>query len=280
MKTFVVVLLMGMTFVGLGVAGPGSTASQNSASQGMLVSACSGQVDTTDASGRWTPVTPGTVLAEGSVLRTASNASADLLLQYNGSVFRLISASELRIEKLHRADTGIGMITDTHLKVIRGELIGSQRKLHKPSILQIDTPQGQAFIRGTEYVVNAQGAVSVLSGSVEVNYNQPGNQGSVKVTIPAGSSFNPATGTVVPTTAEFLQNIIADVDTVKRNAEVYKAGGATIVVKPEAGLSPTNPKGNNGVGNGLDPQPPGNPPINDGPGTGPGNPGNQGGSQK
>jgi hypothetical protein len=35
-------------------------------------------------------------------------------------------------------------------------------------------------------------------------------------------------------------------------------------------------KGNNGVGNGLDPQPPGNPPINDGRGTGPGNPGNGG----
>lgn len=41
---------------------------------------------------------------------------------------------------------------------------------------------------------------------------------------------------------------------------------------------PKKPKGNNGVGNGEDPQPPGNPPINDGPGTGPGNPGNQGGS--
>jgi hypothetical protein len=35
-------------------------------------------------------------------------------------------------------------------------------------------------------------------------------------------------------------------------------------------------KGNNGVGNGQDPQPPGNPPINDGPGTGPGAPGNRG----
>jgi len=34
--------------------------------------------------------------------------------------------------------------------------------------------------------------------------------------------------------------------------------------------------GNNGVGNGVDPQPPGNPPINDGPGTGPGNPGRKG----
>jgi hypothetical protein len=36
-------------------------------------------------------------------------------------------------------------------------------------------------------------------------------------------------------------------------------------------------KGNNGVGNGLDPQPPGNPPINDGHGTSPGHPGNKGG---
>jgi hypothetical protein len=40
------------------------------------------------------------------------------------------------------------------------------------------------------------------------------------------------------------------------------------------------PKGNNGVGNGIDPQPRGNPPINDGPGTGPGNPGNRGGANK
>lgn len=36
-------------------------------------------------------------------------------------------------------------------------------------------------------------------------------------------------------------------------------------------------RGNNGVGNGIDPQPPGNPPQNDGVGTGPGNPGNKGG---
>jgi hypothetical protein len=48
----------------------------------------------------------------------------------------------------------------------------------------------------------------------------------------------------------------------------------------------TTEKGNNGVGNGQDPPPPGwqnprNPhfgqPGNDGPGTGPGNPGNRGG---
>jgi SdrD B-like domain len=36
-----------------------------------------------------------------------------------------------------------------------------------------------------------------------------------------------------------------------------------------------SPKGNNGVGNGLDSQPPGNPPVNDGEGTSPGTPGHQ-----
>lgn len=43
------------------------------------------------------------------------------------------------------------------------------------------------------------------------------------------------------------------------------------------GKERASPRGNNGVGNGVDPQPPGNPNVNDGPGTGPGNPGNKGG---
>jgi hypothetical protein len=43
-----------------------------------------------------------------------------------------------------------------------------------------------------------------------------------------------------------------------------------------SGPEPAKLTGNNGVGNGEDPQPPGNPPVNDGPGTGPGNPGNRG----
>jgi len=50
----------------------------------------------------------------------------------------------------------------------------------------------------------------------------------------------------------------------------------TFAVRPSFAQNPYRPRGNNGVGNGEDPQPPGNPPINDGPGTGPGNPGNQG----
>ncbi len=42
-----------------------------------------------------------------------------------------------------------------------------------------------------------------------------------------------------------------------------------------SGGSGSSTKGNNGLGNGYDPQPPGNPPVNDGEGTSPGNPGNR-----
>ena len=75
-----------------------------------------------------------------------------------------------------------------------------------------------------------------------------------------------------------------------RRAFLQNAGKFAVVVPPamslllSTGMSSSaiaasgslTEKGNNGVGNGIDPPPPGNPPLNDGPGTGPGNPGNRG----
>jgi len=74
-----------------------------------------------------------------------------------------------------------------------------------------------------------------------------------------------------------------------RRAFLRTAGKVAVVVPPAMSLllstgmsSPAIAasgsfvaKGNNGVGNGVDPQPPGNPPVNDGPGTSPGDPGNR-----
>lgn len=220
----------------------------------------------------------GDVVGPGSTLKTEAGATADLILPDSGTVLRMLPETTLHFARLHKQPAGEQTVSDTSLKLLKGSVIGSQRKLAAPSHFDIVTPRGVAKIVGTEYVVNADGAVTVLSGAVSVIYNLPGNQGSVQVSVPSGSTFDPVTGTVVPTSPQYLQNIIADVNTVKQNAETFKAGGATIVVKPDPYVSPT--KGNNGVGNGVDPQPPGNPPINDGPGTSPGNPGNKGGAKK
>jgi hypothetical protein len=240
----------------------------------VLVQAVRGSATYSEVSGgQMRPVKENLVLTRGSTLKTARDATVDLILQYNGTVLRLLPNSLLKFDKLNRETGAEGSITETSLNLVSGSVLGSQRKLASPSTFQVNIPGGVATIKGTEYVVRADGAVSVISGSVQVIYNLPNNGGSVKVTVPQGSSFNPATGKVVTTSAEFLNNLIADINTVRQNAKVFKAGGSTVVVKPQNVLSPT--KGNNGVGNGEDGQPPGNPPVNDGPGTGPGNPGNR-----
>jgi hypothetical protein len=224
----------------------------------------------------WEPLKEGAVLSGGTVIKTAADSAVDLILQYNGTALRLTADSTLSLDKLNKEDAGDAVITETSLNLVAGSLVGSQRKLSKPSTFVINVPGGTATIQGTEYLVRADGAVTCVSGSVSVIYNLPRGGGSVKVTVAAGFSFNPKTGEVVPTSPAYLQNIIADIDTVRQNARVFRTGGATVVVKAESSVSPTTGRGNNGVGNGQDPPPPGNPPVNDGPGTGPGNPGNKG----
>lgn len=220
------------------------------------------------------PLQAGEMVIPGSILKTGAGATVDLVLQDSGTVLRMRPDTTLQLARLNKQKAGEQFVSDTSLKLLKGSVVGSQRKLAVPSHFDIAmSTKGVATIVGTEYVINADGAVTVLSGAVSINYNRPGNQGSVQVTIPQGSTFDPATGTVVPTSSAYLQNLIADVNTVKQNAQTFKAGHATIVVKPEEFISPT--KGNNGVGNGEDPQPPGNPPVNDGPGTSPGHPGNR-----
>jgi hypothetical protein len=241
------------------------------------IKAINGQVACSVEGGAFRPVQAGDQVGSGSTLKTEAGATADLILPDSGTVLRLLPDSKLQLAKLNKLAAGEQVVSDTSLKLLKGSIVGSQRKLAVPSHFDIVTPQGVANIVGTEYVVNADGAVTVLEGQVSINYNLPGNGGSVKVSIAQGYSFDPVTQTVVPTDPKYLQSIIADVNTVKQNAQTFKAGGATIVVKPDPYVSPV--KGNNGVGNGVDPQPPGNPPINDGPGTGPGNPGSKGGSK-
>jgi FecR-like protein len=240
----------------------------------VLIQAVKG-VATYSTGDRWSPLKENMTVGRGTTIKTDADSTVDLILQYSGTVLRLTPNSKLSFAKLNKEAAGEEVITETSLNLVEGSIVGSQRKLASPSTFEINLPDGVATIKGTEYLVRADGAVTCLSGSVSVNYNLPHNGGSVRVIVPAGYSFNPSTGQVVATSPAYLQNIIADINTVRQNAQVFKAGGATVVVKPEGAISPT--KGNNGVGNGIDPQPPGNPPVNDGPGTGPGNPGNKGG---
>jgi hypothetical protein len=203
------------------------------------VLATQGAAEYRDASGDWHALGKGTTLGQGSAIRTGPSSTIDFLIKANGTALRLPENSELHFEKLSAQHLGEMLITDTQLRLSKGTIVGSQRKLPRPSRFEIFTPEGKVSITGTEYVVRADGAVSVLSGVVSVIYNEPGRGGSIKLTVYPGQTFDPVTGMIVETTPEYLEDLIADVDTVRRNAEVYKLDNATLVVKPEKFVSPT-----------------------------------------
>lgn len=198
-----------------------------------------GPADFRQGTTQWTPVKTGRTLTQGAAIRTGTGGAIDFLLKDSGTSLCLPEKSELHFERVSSDRAGEMVVSDTRLRLTEGTLVGSQRKLAPLNRFEILTPKSKATIVGTEYVVRADGAVSVLSGSVTMIYNEPGGGGSVKVTVQAGQSFDPATGMVVDTTPDYLEDLIADIDTVRHNAEVYKLDNATVIVKPEKFMSPT-----------------------------------------
>ena len=219
--------------------GMGPTSKSNAAAQlaEVVIGDVVGNVSySTD--GTWRPLKKDMKLSHGAIIKTGANSTVDLLLHSSFSALRLTPNSSLRLDKLHREAGYDKELTETTLTLLAGSVAGTQRKLAAPSRFQINVAGEVVTIVGTEYYVRSDGAVTVISGMVSINYNLPNGSGSVKVTVSAGFTFDPTTGQVVPTTPEYLQNIIAHITTTKQNAETFKAGGATLVVKPERYISP------------------------------------------
>jgi hypothetical protein len=179
----------------------------------------------------WMPVKENSVLDHGVIIKTDANGEMDFILEFSSTVLRLIPDSELKIDRLDRTPVEEVVITDTKLKLMAGSILGFQRKLSHLSRFVIETPDGVARIVGTEYLVRYDGAVSVLSGSVDVVYSK--GRKSISVTVKEGQSFDPKTGTVVTTTNEYLRNVLAGIYTFKETVYTFKTktGGATVTVK-------------------------------------------------
>jgi hypothetical protein len=230
----------------------------------VLVKFVTGEATYSTTDNHWQPIEAGDSLSRNALIKTGPASTADLIILQSGTVLRMMADTTLGFTELDQEQTGEETITETSVKLLSGAIVGSQRKLPTTSHFDVLLPGGVATIRGTEYYVRADGAVTVISGAVSVHYNLPGNGGSVKATVPAGFSFNPATGEVVATTPDFLANILAHIDVLRNNARVFKTGGATLIVKPVQEISPATPRGNDN--NGINSQPADNPQGNRGTG--------------
>jgi hypothetical protein len=183
----------------------------------------------------WHPLLVGKVLGPGHVVQTAIDSKVDLvlgdkvatrvvpfpdkvgyapdpkvrgLISYKAeamqNVVRLTGNTVLAINKMSASDTGVERATEIELDLRQGTIFGSVKKLSAASKYEIKTPNGIAAIRGTTFVLSADGKISVSDGSCVISVIINGQ--SVVQTVLAGQQFDPATGQVTQLTPQEMKD--------------------------------------------------------------------------
>ncbi len=193
----------------------------------------------------WLPLKVRSTLKPGTLVKTSQESTVRLVFKENASVVTANPNSVVRITRMSSAETGLESVSETDLDLIEGSLNGLQTKSSALSRFKINVREGFAVLDRSDYSINADGPLTILRGSLPVQYDH------ISLVV----------------SPQYVQTIAPSVESI----EVASTKARSLAVSKE---SPVSQHGNNGVGNGEDPAPPGNPKPNDGPGTSPGNPGN------
>ena len=133
----------------------------------------------------------------------------------------------LAIDKLLISNTGADAVSDTELDLRQGTVFGNVKKLSAASQYLIKTPNGVAGVRGTTFIMGANGGVTVSIGSLVLSHINSSGQ-VITAVLNAGDTFNPQSGLVINihsgiatnpltgetthlTTAQVLEQLLPDV---------------------------------------------------------------------
>jgi hypothetical protein len=188
--------------------------------------------------GVWHPLVAGKVLAAGSVIQAGHDATVDIVLgkkiltslgaatpqqiepaidspvrgfisytpTVEQNVIRLTSDTVLAIDKLNVSDTGVDTVSDTELDLRQGRIYCSVKKLSGASQYLIKIPNGIAGVRGTWFMIDANGYVGVLRNSVVLSII--GADGKpITVVVGEGNQFDPKSGLITPL-GSFLPQVL------------------------------------------------------------------------
>jgi hypothetical protein len=149
------------------------------------------------------PLQVGTVVQQGSTVRTDTMGIVDLYLGKNGPLVRLTPATTLALTTM-TLDAGAGeTVINTELGLSTGRIQGVVRKMSASSRYQVKTPVGTCTIRGTKYEISATGRLIVEEGVVDFAFSPPGATSPTVFEVRAGYMFDPTLnngrGGVVPT---------------------------------------------------------------------------------
>ncbi|MCO5051876.1 MAG: FecR domain-containing protein [Verrucomicrobiae bacterium] len=173
----------------------------------------------------WQPLKVGAILRSGTVVQTSTDSYVDIVLSqeetaatvvvkpvaaYSASssasgggggllpapdqdVIRVLDDSYLVFDSLSASDTGADTVTETLLDLKRGSIFGTVKKQAATSRYEVKIPNGVAGIRGTIFMISANGNIACLQGSV-VAAHADANGNVVTKPIGAGQQYSISSG--------------------------------------------------------------------------------------
>jgi hypothetical protein len=131
---------------------------------------------------------------------------------------RIFENTVLGFDKLTITHTGADRVTETQLDLKHGRILGTVKKLNAASKYEIKIPSGVAGIRGTVYLLNSDGELSVLSSLGDLSQNVPSGSavlayyapdGNVLTQVVAdGQQFNAKSGQLAPIPDSTIQTML------------------------------------------------------------------------
>lgn len=174
----------------------------------------------------WQPLKVGTVIQSGNVVQTAANSFVDIVVNEEDSapavsvkpmstasssaagggggggdvgtpdldVIRVLDDSYLVFDSLNATATGAGVVTETLLDLKKGSIFGSVKKMAAASRFEVKIPNGVAGIRGTTFMISANGNIACFLGSVVAAFAKSAGAEVTTEVVGAGRQFNINTG--------------------------------------------------------------------------------------
>jgi FecR protein len=216
----------------------------------------------------WHPLTVGQTLGPGDVIQTATDSKVDLVLgdkisqhiatnpsrvglaadsnvrgmtsfkaEAAQNVIQMRGGTVLAIDKLMISATGIDAVSDTELDLRQGTIFGNVKKLSAASQYLIKTPNGIAGVRGTTFIMSANGDITVISGSMVLSVVGANGQ-TTTVVLGPGEQYNPITGQttqLTPGELTLLEQTAVETITVTEGVISFANDKTTIYISPTTG---------------------------------------------
>lgn len=127
----------------------------------------------------------GDTAGKGAQLATAAASELSLFLDVNGPTLVLGASTKATFEELTADTSGPEAVIQTKVKLEEGRVTGFVKKTSDQSVYSISTPTTTAAIRGTKYMITAEGFVYVWEGCVDVSFKD------ARYEVCAGQAFDP-----------------------------------------------------------------------------------------